>query len=466
MGPGAKIDRIILSGVRTEANYRVVNGKLSLDFEGVDANGSVAVNLEDLPKADNDGLIRFETPLLVAVFPRDDESDAASIKITARSTDVNVYLNTKDVYTLSLGPKRIDAGKYYFIPTKRLKVPSVKVENDEEIYELFASLEDASEYINHSASGSFFYVELLRDCTTEGPVTFKGTQEGQTLEFYGYYNTLTLSGGPIVMDGLSYVSISSGHFVQTSDQPLLSVLSGVVSLDDDASYDGTASSKYLIQVSGTGEVCVASGHYDLNAGGLLLTSDNEGPSFVQGGRFSEDPQLDGVDNDSFGFYRLDIDQYPYICLEDAAFENLAHTANRILKTTTIDGDGNKVIFTRNNLYNNIELGEYGFVGPGWEEDSYPGDFYFEHEIGSSECVGSTLYSRLSSSQWCDVLYRSYDDPSFMKCKVKGFNNETRNYLVIFPDLIGHLPAIPGLEGVPRVIGPGVRLQGEAGFFAV
>ena len=432
VSPGATIDRITLSGVRTAANYQVDEGKLSLNFDGIEADGSVAVSLEDLPEADNEGYIRFETPLLVAVFPRDDENDPAGIRITARSTDVNEFLETQDVYTLSLGPKDIEAGKYYYISTKRLKIPSVKVGNDDgDEYELFASLEEASEYVNSSASWPNISVELLRDCTAEGPVTFTGTQEGQWMEFYVYNNTLTLSGGPIVVDGLEVVSISSGAFVQSSsDQPLLSVLSGYVALDG-GSYDGTASSAYLIQVSGTGEVCVANGDYALNQDGLFITSDNEGDSFVQGGRFSLSPVVDGVG--ALGFYELDRQPYPYICLAETVFESLAHTADGILKTTTVDYDGTWVIMARNNLYNEIE--DYRFMGLLWEEHTMNGNPYFGPEIEYSYEVDQTFYRSLSALQWDFILHRSETAPNYMKCcVVDDVWCEKWNHLVLFPDL--------------------------------
>ena len=454
--PGVEIDRIELSGIRTKAAYQIVNNQIELSFDGFDAEDGIDINLADNPSADENGYIRFESPIFVAVFPRDKEADETEVELRARVSGRNEGEEPL-FYALTLGKKTIEAGKYYYIQTKTFSgPPAVRVVFGDGEESSFSSLEEACDFIATLDDLANPTLQLLRDCTVNNPAVFTTTSQEQLVNLDLMGHTLTLENGAYLeASGPIQLFIFSGDIIQTSDAPVL------LSSADDVCFESggygevtmfsMASSVSPIQVT-DGAVTISGGYFGWTYGPLISSSSTY-PSFIGGGRFSIHPTL--TDNvvlqDGMVIAQDDYTDFPFLCILESVYDNLAHTSDGVIKLFSLNKSGyGKVYLTKNNLYRDQNNNWLFEEGPNWEgqnqdSDTHKNLFTFSElsngsmYVSGDVSVGDDLYSWLNSSDWDALWNRSSGYPlyekiaSYMKCNVEDSEDALWRNLLVFPD---------------------------------
>ena len=450
--PEISIDRIELSGIRTAAFYQIDGNETRFSFSDIDADGWIDINLEDEPCADEKGFIRFESPIFVAVFPRDKDADLSEIELRARVA--GGYEGEEPLfYSLSLGKKTIEAGKYYYVPTKRYSSPPairVYVSGDPQT---FSTLGEACDYIATLGEGTYPSLQLLQNCTIDNPVLFTTTSNEQIVYFDLMGKTLTLENGAYLeARGPIQLNISCGTIMQTSEAPVL------VSSADGVYFEGEdmgvidmitgASNTTPIQVT-DGEVKISGGYFEC-VSGQLISNTSSWPSIIEGGRFTADPThaSNVVSGDGLIIAQDDFLDYPFMCLPESVYVNLAHTSGGVVKLFSFNRYGyHKVYLTKNNLYKDQNNNWLFEEGPNWEgqpqnSNTHKSLFTFnELSNGYVSCVtvGDDEYSWLNSSEWDALWNRTSGSPlyetiaSYMKCNVEDAEGALWRNLLVFPD---------------------------------
>ena len=466
LDPNEHIDRIELTGIRTLASWGLVNGEngkeIRLSYEGLDEQTYTSdervytVNLCDDLCADEEGNLLFgDFPLLMAVFPGDSQ-DTENIVLRARVFYDEA--NGESVYyecNLNKQANIILANKYYYITPKAMEAPDnpvVRVYYDldgDEVYEEYFSLKEAFDDISTEASeSSYVSVELLSDCTADGPLTLGGDGVVQEVSVCLDEYSLTLNENYItVTGGQINLSFYGGTVVQSSGNPFLSVTGGEVWLDA-GSVDCSSEETPLdapVSVSGTGSVHVVSGYFAWTSGPFAYSTSTVA-SYVEGGHFAISPTLEGNVTAPTGYAPAKMDNpEAYIFFPTNALEYMARTSDGVLKTFTVDDWGYvKVFMTRNNVYRDSE--GWHFEGPNWTQDGQIPNSeihtnlfaynYLKSELVSDQLVVSgASYKWMNSSEWGGLLYHYANNQladCFLKCKVTEGNSEWRN-LLLFPD---------------------------------
>lgn len=454
--PGVEIDRIELSGIRTKAAYQIVNNQIELSFDGFDAEDGIDINLADNPSADENGYIRFESPIFVAVFPRDKEADETEVELRARVSGWNEGEEPL-FYALTLGKKTIEAGKYYYIPTKTFSgPPAVRVVFGDGEESSFSSFEEACGFIATLDDRADPLLRLLQDCTINNPVVFTTTSQEQVVYLDLMEHTLTLEDGAYLeAKGPIQFNISCGTIIQTSDAPVL------LSSADDVCFESggygevtmfsMASSVSPIQVT-DGAVRISGGYFGWTDGPLISSSSTY-PSVIEGGRFYFHPTL--TDNvvlqDGMVIAQDDYTDFPFLCILESVYDNLAHTSDGVIKLFSLNKSGyDKVYLTKNNLYRDQNNNWLFEEGPNWEgqnqdSDTHKNLFTFSElsngsmYVSGDVSVGDDLYSWLNSSDWDALWNRSSGYPlyekiaSYMKCNVEDSEDALWRNLLVFPD---------------------------------
>ena len=453
--PGVEIDRIELSGIRTKAAYQIVNNQIELSFDGFDAEDGIDINLADNPSADENGYIRFESPIFVAVFPRDKDADETEVELRARVSGWNEGEEPL-FYALTLGKKTIEAGKYYYIQTKTFSgPPAVRVVFGDGEESSFSSLEEACDFIATLDDLANPTLQLLRDCTVNNPAVFTTTSQEQLVNLDLMGHTLTLENGAYLeASGPIQLFIFSGDIIQTSDAPVL--LSSADVFFESGGYAeftvfSMASSVSPIQVT-DGAVTISGGYFGWTYGPLISSSSTY-PSFIGGGRFSIHPTL--TDNvvlqDGMVIAQDDYTDFPFLCILESVYDNLAHTSDGVIKLFSLNKSGyGKVYLTKNNLYRDQNNNWLFEEGPNWEgqnqdSDTHKNLFTFSElsngsmYVSGDVSVGDDLYSWLNSSDWDALWNRSSGYPlyekiaSYMKCNVEDSEDALWRNLLVFPD---------------------------------
>lgn len=487
--PGALIDRIMISGVRTGAVYSLetVDGKqrLVLDAGEYEADQEIAIDPNDGPyfEADEEGIILFDSPMFVAVYPREGGEETEDIVLSARvPTDDET---TFYYYTYNLGPKEIVAGKYYYITRKRMTAPEIMYVtvqddneegvNDEGVHE-FPTLAEAFEYINSDAvdmgeDGTI--IRLLGDYTASGTLPPLTGNENCTyvqfmLEDYRGGHTLTLDGCSLSAGGIESLWISGGYIDQPGEQAVLSASTGFTCLDGVVmSYGGSGGSPIL--VSGDGEVDIWGGHYSWITTSPLIGGTSTATSIISGGRFFKNPRTTSCVQleEDFRIAKDDDFDYPYVCIPRTVYDNVARTI-----ITTSEGDEvvlktfsggynsynpKKYYLARNNIYL-MNDGRLTFEKPNWTSEAvYSNDsenphinLFYSSGSGSIDqalrnsvnMAFGSLYCIMDTSDWEMLIWNREastvgDVPHarFLKCEVSDGiqgHDPWRN-LILFPD---------------------------------
>ena len=473
LDPNEHIERIELTGIRTLASWGLVNGEngkeIRLSYEGLDEqtytfDGRVyTVNLCDDLCTDEEGNLLFgDFPLLMAVFPGDSQ-DTENIVLRARVSYDEAY--GESVYyecNLNKQANIILANKYYYITPKAMEAPDnpvVRVYYDEACEEYF-SLKEAFDDISTEASeSSYVSVELLSDCTADGPLTLGGDGVMQEVSVCLDEYSLTLNENYItVTGGQINLSFYGGTVVQPTGNPFLSVTGGEVWLDA-GSVDCSSEETPLdapVTVSGTGSVHVMSGYFDWTSG-PIVSSTSSVQSRIEGGNFAIEPTLEGnvAAPDGYAPALSDDPDFPYVFFPEAAFEYVAHTADGVLKTFSVDPDGDsKAYIARNNVYLDGD-GVWHFEGPNWTSaGQIPNsaghtNLFAYNDIKDALTVtddgysyigplsvSGAAYKWMNTNEW-SALLNHYDanyqvKNCYLKCKVSDGNTEWRN-LLLFPD---------------------------------
>lgn len=468
--PGAMIDRIELSGVRTDAFFEVemVEGKPHLVFDAgsVTADQTIAVDLTDYPEAGEDGKILFNGPLFIAVYPREGGDGTEDIVLRARvETDDETQFY---YYTCNLGPKTIERGKYYYIPTKRFEAPVIPVvrvetyvtteENEvgEWVQQVYASFDDAMAFVNTEASTDV-YMYLLHDHTVQNlSDALTGSYNGQYINFYLMGHTLTFDGCSLSIGGPVSFSIwgdtdEVGRIIQSSDEPVASVSDGAVSIYDGVSIvnQGTAAP---FQVRGNGAVTIWGGRFSWKADTFINSASSE-DSYIAGGRYSKQPVSSdhvvfGLDpeDEPWGSYpdgdplqnEEDGDPYcPYVILPTSVYNNLAHTSSGILKVFSINQWGYEKVYLAQNNLRVDESGDWTFDGPNWEGNagfsSDTPNLFDYNELQEYYSIDDLQLNPVSCFDWADIWDRYSLPFSFVKCSVVDNDGKAWHNVLVFPD---------------------------------
>lgn len=482
--PGAVINRIEISGVRTGAVFSLETiddvPHFVLNADGFTADQTIAVNLVDYPQADEEGKIIFDEPLFVAVYPREGGDGTEDIVLSARMSGGDEMMF--NYYTYKLGPKQILKGKYYYIPTKTFEAPEMEVvqvqsfvtsEDNEEgewFEDTFNSLEAAIDFANTTATADV-YMTLLCDYTAKKPLSLTGAYENQwiNLNLNGY--TLTLDGCSLSADGPISLFILGSEYensriILPGDEPVVSASQGMISIENYVTIIKTGAGS-PIQLSGTGVMSISGGRFSWNSGDLISGSSSQ-DSYIMGGRFSQqltssehvvlgddadEPWVSCQDGDPFRDEENRDPYCPYVLLPESVYNNLAHTSSGLLKVFSVNEWGHrKAYLTRDNLYKQNE--EWAFEAPNWTgadgasnknlfsyNELYT-EFYNNDEGDFTPIrVDGGDYYWMDSSQWRALLTsRLYQDgdnyrsmPCYLKCKVQGANDAQWRNLLVFPD---------------------------------
>ena len=426
-----------------------------MSFDGFDAEDGIDINLADNPSADENGYIRFESPIFVAVFPRDKDADETEVELRARVSGWNEGEEPL-FYALTLGKKTIEAGKYYYIQTKTFSgPPAVRVVFGDGEESSFSSLEEACDFIATLDDLANPTLQLLRDCTVNNPAVFTTTSQEQLVNLDLMGHTLTLENGAYLeASGPIQLFIFSGDIIQTSDAPVL--LSSADVFFESGGYAeftvfSMASSVSPIQVT-DGAVTISGGYFGWTYGPLISSSSTY-PSFIGGGRFSIHPTL--TDNvvlqDGMVIAQDDYTDFPFLCILESVYDNLAHTSDGVIKLFSLNKSGyGKVYLTKNNLYRDQNNNWLFEEGPNWEgqnqdSDTHKNLFTFSElsngsmYVSGDVSVGDDLYSWLNSSDWDALWNRSSGYPlyekiaSYMKCNVEDSEDALWRNLLVFPD---------------------------------
>ena len=480
---GISIDRIELSGVQAAAALALVEdendpNQMKMAFSAYpDAPSSVAIECYRYP--DENGKILFqqsedETPLLLAVFPREGGEETEEIELRAYFSIPGEEGDemTEYAFTRSLGRREIVAGNYYYIPTKRLSapiIPVVKVEDASgESPHSFGSLADAFGYVNDSAvdqqegsENTGVTLTLLRDCRAEDLPTLSGNENCSFVKLELSGHTLTLDGCSLTTDLAGSLWIYGGTLIQPNEGnlPILSSTAEFVAFDEISVIQGGGVSPII--VGEEGEVDIWGGLYSWTVGPLIASSSSQA-SVIWEGRFNKNPILPSSTNvntpEGIRIFEDDNYDYKYICIPTSVYLNLAKTSQGVLKTfTTNRSAGTKYYLAKNNTYLLMD-GRLVFEEPNWSgESTYSADPENRHKNIFSTIEWQTAYDSQTNQDfktnyslfdgWACVLgtgsyyynrtcstVAGVDNARFTKCAVKDSENRLWMNILVFPDI--------------------------------
>lgn len=465
--PGARIDRIEISGVRTDAVFSVemIGGEPHLVFDAgtFTADQTIAVDLTDYPKAREDGKILFNGPLFIAVYPREGGDGTEDIVLRARvetDDETDFYY-----YTCNLGPKIIERGKYYYIPTKQFDAPVIPVvrvetyvateENEvgEWVQQVYSSFNEAMAFVNTEAATDVD-MYLLCNHTVQDLDALTGSYNGQYINLYLLGHALTLDGCPLSIGGPVSFTIwgdtdAVGRIIQSSNEPVASVSEGAVFINEGVSIvnQGTASP---FQVSGTGAVTIWGGRFSWKADTFINSASTE-DSYIMGGRYSKQPVSSGQvvfgsdpEDEPWGSYpdgdpfqnEEEGDPYcPYVLLPASLYNNLAHTSSGVLEVFSINR-WEKVYLAQNNLCVD-ENNDWAFDAPNWEGNaafsSVTPNLFEYSNLQEYYSIDELLLNPVSCYDWDNIWNRYSSAFSFVKCSVVDNDGKAWHNILVFPD---------------------------------